>query len=159
MTPERYEQIEELCHKAMEQPAGERSAFLQAACGGDEALRREVESLLPAYENQSSFLEAPPGDIAADMLSRSRPNRRQGARWRTTRSARCWTEVGWARCIWRKILGSGAWWPSSFSPGIWFVTRPPRRAFFAKRALRAGSTIPTSAPFTTSASRTESCSW
>ncbi len=68
MTPERYEQIEELCHKAMEQPAGERSAFLQAACGGDEALRREVESLLPAYENQSSFLEAPPGDIAADML-------------------------------------------------------------------------------------------
>src|SRR5216683_2514777 len=69
MTPERYEQIEELCHKAMEQPAGERSAFLQAACGGDEALPREVESLLPAYENQSSFLEAPPDDIAAEMLS------------------------------------------------------------------------------------------
>ncbi len=68
MTPERYEQIEDLCHKAMEQPAGERSAFLEAACGGDEALRREVESLLPGYEKQPSFLETPPGDIAADML-------------------------------------------------------------------------------------------
>src|SRR5262249_40289931 len=69
MTPERYERIEQLCHLAMERPAQERAAFLQTACAGDEALRREVESLLPAYEQPGSFLETPPADIAAEMLS------------------------------------------------------------------------------------------
>ena len=159
MTPERYEQIEDLCHKAMEQPAGERSAFLEAACGGDEALRREVESLLPGYEKQPSFLETPPGDIAADML---RSEQTQSAPRRTLAHYEVRSLLdrgGMGEVYLAEDIGSGAWWPSSFSPGIWFVTRPPRRAFFAKRALRAGSTIPTSAPFTTSASRTESCSW
>src|SRR5215813_8355189 len=69
MTPERYERIEQLCHQAMKRPAQERAAFLQAACAGDEALRREVESLLPTYEQPGSFLETPPADIAAEMLS------------------------------------------------------------------------------------------
>src|SRR5260370_32141381 len=69
MTPERYEQIEQLCHKALERPAQERAAFLHAACAGDEALRRQVESFLPAYEQPGSFLETPPDDIAAEMLS------------------------------------------------------------------------------------------
>jgi len=68
MTPERYQQIEQLCHQAMERPTGERGAFLEAACAGDEALRRQVESLLPAYEQPGSFLEMPPSDVAAEML-------------------------------------------------------------------------------------------
>ena len=68
MTPERYERIEQLCHQAMERPAEERAAFLEAACAGDEALRREVESLLPAYDQPGSFLGTPPADIAAEML-------------------------------------------------------------------------------------------
>ena len=68
MTPERYDRIEQLCHQAMKRPAQERAAFLQAACAGDEALRREVESLLPAYDQPGSFLETPPADIAAEML-------------------------------------------------------------------------------------------
>src|SRR5258707_6378499 len=68
MTPERDQQIEQLCHQAMERPTGERGAFLEAACAGDEALRRQVESLLPAYEQPGSFLEMPPSDVAADML-------------------------------------------------------------------------------------------
>src|SRR5215467_1741798 len=38
--------IESLYHAARLRPAEERSAFLAEACGGDEALRREVESLL-----------------------------------------------------------------------------------------------------------------
>src|SRR5262249_30048108 len=68
MTPERYEKIERLCHQAMERPARERAAFLQAACAGDEGLRREVEALLPGLAQPGSFLETPPADIAAQML-------------------------------------------------------------------------------------------
>jgi serine/threonine-protein kinase len=46
MTPERLHQIEELYHAARAKDAGARAAYLDAACGGDAALRREVESLL-----------------------------------------------------------------------------------------------------------------
>ncbi len=46
MTPERLHQIEELYHAARAKDAKARAAFLDASCGGDEALRREVESLL-----------------------------------------------------------------------------------------------------------------
>jgi len=46
MTPERLHQIEELYHAARGKDAEARAAFLDASCGGDDALRRDVESLL-----------------------------------------------------------------------------------------------------------------
>ena len=46
MTPDRWRQIEDLCHAALACPAEERAAFLAEACAGDDALQREVESLL-----------------------------------------------------------------------------------------------------------------
>ena len=46
MEPERWWEAERLCLLALEREEGERAAFLQEACGGDEALLREVESLL-----------------------------------------------------------------------------------------------------------------
>ena len=45
-TPERWQDIARLYELALEQPASARDAFVAAACGGDQALRREVESLL-----------------------------------------------------------------------------------------------------------------
>jgi serine/threonine-protein kinase len=42
----RWKRIEEIFHRADEQPAGERDAFLAQVCGSDDELRREVESLL-----------------------------------------------------------------------------------------------------------------
>lgn len=39
--------------------ASERTAYLDRACGGDVALRRQVESLLGAYARAGDFLEAP----------------------------------------------------------------------------------------------------
>jgi hypothetical protein len=53
MSSESRERISGLYHAALAYPAKERRAFLQAACGDDEALRLEVESLL-AYEAASS---------------------------------------------------------------------------------------------------------
>ncbi len=57
MTPERWQQIEHLYHAALERPPAERAAFLDAACAGDEALRREIESLLAFDEQAENFIE------------------------------------------------------------------------------------------------------
>ena len=72
MEPERWRQIDEMFHRALEHDAGPRAEFLAGACGGDEALRREVEALLAAHERAESFIETPAGDLAAELLSRTR---------------------------------------------------------------------------------------
>jgi serine/threonine-protein kinase len=46
MSEARWAQVKALFQAAVERPASERAAFLAAATGGDELLRREVESLL-----------------------------------------------------------------------------------------------------------------
>jgi len=50
MDPERWRQIEEIYHAALEQPPGQIGAFLDQACQGNEELRCEVESLLAQEE-------------------------------------------------------------------------------------------------------------
>jgi eukaryotic-like serine/threonine-protein kinase len=50
MSPERWQQIEQLYHAALERAADERAAFLAAACLDDESLQREVEALLVAAD-------------------------------------------------------------------------------------------------------------
>jgi len=57
MEPERWREIERVYHLAREQAAGRRSAFLEQACGGDEELRREVESLLSHADGAQEYLE------------------------------------------------------------------------------------------------------
>jgi serine/threonine protein kinase len=57
MTAERWAQIKGVMAGAMDQPFAERSAFVQNACGSDEALRREVESLLAAGDSVDSLPE------------------------------------------------------------------------------------------------------
>lgn len=49
--PERRDKIKTLCNQALDLHPHERNAFLQAACSGDELLRREVESLLTHEES------------------------------------------------------------------------------------------------------------
>ncbi len=46
MTPERWQQINELYHDALELDANRQATFLNQACAGDAALRDEVESLI-----------------------------------------------------------------------------------------------------------------
>ena len=67
--PERRRRIEELCDAALDRDAGERAAFVAAACGDDEALRREVEALLAHAQTAEGFLEAPIGEVAAHVLA------------------------------------------------------------------------------------------
>jgi len=68
MNPERWQQIEQLFHSALGQDKGERAAFLAQACLGDGRLHEEVESLLDAHEQATSFIEMPAGDAAAELL-------------------------------------------------------------------------------------------
>ena len=53
MDAERWQRVGELFHRALEQGADERSRFLDGACGGDPALRAEIESLLAHHENSA----------------------------------------------------------------------------------------------------------
>ena len=55
---------------ALEQGPGERSEFLRRACKDDEALEREVRSLLASQEQAGSFLERPAIEVAARDLAR-----------------------------------------------------------------------------------------
>jgi serine/threonine protein kinase len=70
MKPERWEQVAQLYGAALEHERGERSAFLGEACGGDEDLRREVESLLAREGKDKSFMESPALEVAAKQLAR-----------------------------------------------------------------------------------------
>jgi serine/threonine protein kinase len=68
MTPERWQQIDQLFHEALACEADQRGKFLATQCAGDESLRREVESLLSSLEESSDFIETPAGDVAAELL-------------------------------------------------------------------------------------------
>ena len=60
MTDTRWQQIKALFEATVERPPSERAAFLAAATGGDEALRREVESLLDAHGTDIGFTDRLP---------------------------------------------------------------------------------------------------
>ena len=76
--PEKWDQVKELFTLALERDPEERSVFLLEACGGDDALRAEIESLLSSFDSAATFLEDCP---AADLFTQSRAmaGRRIGA--------------------------------------------------------------------------------
>jgi hypothetical protein len=51
---------------ALEKSGPERATFLDAACGGDPALRRRVERMLLAHEASGELLERPPAEMLAE---------------------------------------------------------------------------------------------
>src|SRR5262245_65927811 len=57
ITPERWQAVKALLDGALQRYPGERSAFLEEACGADVALRAEVESQLAVDDGASGFLE------------------------------------------------------------------------------------------------------
>jgi serine/threonine protein kinase len=67
MTPERWQQIDELLQETVKRPRRERAAFLDEVCA-DEANRREVESLISFHDHAENFLEVPAFEAAAGSL-------------------------------------------------------------------------------------------
>jgi len=80
MKSERWEQVEEIYHFALEREPSQRPAFLQEACGGDEALREEVESLLAYQEKAESFIEAPAVEVVAEVMAKDQAQSLTGQR-------------------------------------------------------------------------------
>jgi hypothetical protein len=61
--PDWWDTVERLYHAAVAQPVDRRAAYLAEACAGDEALRREVESLLAQGVSGDALLSG--GAVAA----------------------------------------------------------------------------------------------
>src|SRR5438874_7499390 len=68
MTPARLQTVEEIFHAALDQDPKEIARFVNSACAGDEALRREVEALLGSHERASTFIETSPASIATRII-------------------------------------------------------------------------------------------
>jgi serine/threonine-protein kinase len=69
MDADRWAHIQQLCHEALERDTEEQAAFLESACGSDQDLRREVESLLAHRHEADTFIEAGAMDAAAQALA------------------------------------------------------------------------------------------
>lgn len=65
----RWAKVKELFSEAMELPADKRAAFLANACGGDEELRAEAQSLLDSHRTTGSFLKTVNTKLKAAALS------------------------------------------------------------------------------------------
>ena len=70
--PERWQKIDKILEVALEQKVADRSAFLEEACAGDEALREEVESLLAADEQAEDLMEEPALEMEAKGMAEHR---------------------------------------------------------------------------------------
>jgi serine/threonine protein kinase len=58
--PEEWARVKEVFEAALLLAPSERSSFIASACGGDDALRRQIEELIASHEQAKSFLERPP---------------------------------------------------------------------------------------------------
>jgi len=70
MDSDRWKQVDSLLQSVLARPPKEREAFLRQACAGDEALEREVRSLLASQQQAGSFLDSPALEVAARALAR-----------------------------------------------------------------------------------------
>jgi len=69
MNAQRWQQVNDLFHSAVERAPDERAAFLNEACRGDESLCREVKSLLASHERTQNFIESPAFEVAPELLT------------------------------------------------------------------------------------------
>jgi serine/threonine-protein kinase len=68
METKNWQQVEIFFHSALVLNGAERAAYLTEACGGDDSLRGEVESLIAAFEEREDFLDEPAFDLGMDVM-------------------------------------------------------------------------------------------
>ncbi len=79
MDSERWKQVDGLLQSALERSPEERETFLRQSCDGDQALEREVQSLLTAQQEAEGFLDRPAIEVAARVLAATRTKLRTRA--------------------------------------------------------------------------------
>jgi len=84
MNRERWGQVEELFHAALQVKESGRADFVRQACAGDEELRQELESLLAHDDKAGVFIETPAfadnntGAPQSDRVNRETSNSQSG---------------------------------------------------------------------------------
>jgi hypothetical protein len=73
MTPERWQEVENVLQAALDRPPQERAAFLEEACGDDEELKDEASQLLTAHDEAGDFIEQPALATDAHVLLSGAP--------------------------------------------------------------------------------------
>src|SRR5438046_7903974 len=68
MTPARLQTVEQIFHAALDQEPDRVAAFLDAACEGNDVLRRKVEALLSSHQRAGGFIETPVAGIATRII-------------------------------------------------------------------------------------------
>ncbi len=81
MEREKWEQVKEIFDAALQRAPLERERFLVENCGGDEELRREVQSLLSSFDGANSFLQKPAVGEIADVIESSDKKLESGKRF------------------------------------------------------------------------------
>src|SRR5690242_5104538 len=77
VNPEKWERIKELLGSALEKEPADRSSFLRQACGSDDALRLELETLVASYDSEKS--EAAEPLARASRIAGDKTGKRIGA--------------------------------------------------------------------------------
>ena len=74
MNPDRWQQITEAFHVALDRDAAARAAYLDEACAGDPALRADVDAMIAAHLGAGSFGKQPLG-VPPGLNDAGRPGR------------------------------------------------------------------------------------
>ena len=69
MEPELWSRVEDLYHRVLELDESSRAEFLEDSCRGDEAARREVESLLAHEKAAEHFIESPALEVMGKLVA------------------------------------------------------------------------------------------
>ena len=86
MTPERWARLTDLFEAALDREPAERAAFLASACADDDAMHRDVTSLIESHEHAGDFGHSPvfhfrtTGPSASDPANVSEPALGEGVR-------------------------------------------------------------------------------
>jgi eukaryotic-like serine/threonine-protein kinase len=66
--PRTGQKIDKIFHAAIACEPAQLNEFLDEACAGDQRLRLDLESLISSHQMNDSFIESPPGHLAAELL-------------------------------------------------------------------------------------------
>ena len=69
ISKDRWEKVETIYHGALAHDPDSRESFLTQACGGDQALRSEVDSLLKFDDASGKFIETPAIELEAKAIA------------------------------------------------------------------------------------------
>ncbi len=68
MADDKWQKVREIFDSALHRKPEERRKFVHEACGDDETLLTEVESLLSSLDSATSFMETPAVAVVADVI-------------------------------------------------------------------------------------------